>query len=589
MRSGQEADGNVGIGGRALRWLARMLLATGCVLLIAAWRPLLTVQLPELPADIARLLPPRSRMQSIAAEAAWLLTLAAGVGFFGWWGMPGSRLPRWLQPARLVLVMGIVGALLIVRRGTPSGMTLAAGAAVLSAWAFVLGSCVQRGIGRGLGFLVLTGLLASGGAAVLVFKGTSAAPAVATMPIATAPDRERWKSMLDGARGQPQRGPVRVELTREDLNLMAASWLAARESRLAADFEFRNQSELRSRVTHPIRVPALGERYLNVTVQVEPAVAEQMLSLQLWRFKVGSLALPQQLMRPASRAIASLLNDDADLRRSLESIDSISVANERVVVHCDPQQTTMAIASALNRDSSATPAVTATVRVYLTEMIKRAADLPEGDERFVGLVRTAFAIARERSQPETAALENKCALAALGIQLGDPRVRRLAGFPPDEPIPMFRYPFDRNVTLRGRNDLARHFFVSAALRSLSSHELSFAIGLLKEQLDAADGGSGFSFADLAADAAGVQLAHVATSENAAAARVQERFSEEFTVADVMPEVEGLPENLSQAEFVAEYGGLLDPRFLKMTVEIQRRLSACEILGVPAPKSAPAGK
>ena len=40
-----------------------------------------------------------------------------------------------------------------------------------------------------------------------------------------------------------------------------------------------------------------------------------------------------------------------------------------------------------------------------------------------------------------------------------------------------------------------------AVRSLATQEWSFAIGLIKEQLDAARGGSGFSFADLAADLA----------------------------------------------------------------------------------------
>lgn len=570
--------------GRLLSGLARVLLATVCVLLVAHWRPPLTVPLPELPADVARLLPPAERLHAMAAEAAWLLALALGAGIVGWWGVPGARSRWWLQPVRLALVIGIVVGLLLVRRSSPPGITLAAGAAVLTGWGFLLASCLQRGPGRGLGFLALTGLLVSGSVAIIAFKGTSAEPTVATMPTPTAADRERWRSMLDGARGQPQQEPVRVELTRDDLNLMAASWLAASDSQMATDFEFRDRAELRSRLTHPIHVPVLGDRFVNVTVQVEPAVADQQLSLELSRFKVGSLALPERLMRPASLAIASLLNDDADLRRSLQSVNSIAVANERVVVSADPQRATMAIASAFNGDHAAAPELTTRVRFYLSEMISRAAELPEGDERFLGLVRTAFEIARERSQPETAAVENQCALVALGIQLGDPRVRRLAGFPPEEKIPMFRYPFDRKVTVRERNDLARHFFVSAALRSVSSHELSFAIGLIKEQLDAADGGSGFSFADLAADAAGVQFAHIATSDKSAV-RLQERLSEPFAVADLMPEVEGLPENLSQAEFAEQYGGLMDPRFLAMTVEIQRRLSACEILGVPAPKSA----
>jgi len=287
--------------------------------------------------------------------------------------------------------------------------------------------------------------------------------------------------------------------------------------------------------------------------------------------------LPPALHPPASAALSAVLNADPDLRRAITSFDSISAAQDRLVLICDPQRASLAIASALESDVEAAPELTATVRIYFSELVNRASQLPEGDERFLGLIRAAFEIARERSTPDTAAQENQAALIALGIQVGDPRVRRLAGFAPDETYPRFQYPFERKLTLRGRNDLARHFFVSGALRALSSRELSYAVGLIKEQLDAADGGSGFSFADLAADLSGVQLAQRATTDQASAAALQSRLSEPFTVGDLMPEIDGLPENLTHDEFDAQFGALNDPRFLKMTVEIQQRTAKCSIL------------
>src|SRR5262249_40587622 len=54
-------------------------------------------------------------------------------------------------------------------------------------------------------------------------------------------------------------------------------------------------------------------------------------------------------------------------------------------------------------------------------------------------------------------------------------------------------------TMHGRHDLAQHFWVSAALTALWGAKQAEAAGVLKEWLDSAEGGSGFSFADLAAD------------------------------------------------------------------------------------------
>ena len=55
------------------------------------------------------------------------------------------------------------------------------------------------------------------------------------------------------------------------------------------------------------------------------------------------------------------------------------------------------------------------------------------------------------------------------------------------------------------------------------------------------------------------------------------MAEPFTVDDVMPDVEGLPEGLTQDMFREQYGSLTDPRFAKMATEIQRRLKECAVL------------
>jgi hypothetical protein len=101
--------------------------------------------------------------------------------------------------------------------------------------------------------------------------------------------------------------------------------------------------------------------------------------------------------------------------------------------------------------------------------------------------------------------------------------------------------------------------------------MSGAAGEFKELLDAGDGGSGFSFADLAADMAGVKFAELLLDNTGRGWRAQTALA---TIKDekmFFPSIDGLPENLSQALFEAEYGGLQDARYQSLVTEIERRL------------------
>ena len=107
----------------------------------------------------------------------------------------------------------------------------------------------------------------------------------------------------------------------------------------------------------------------------------------------------------------------------------------------------------------------------------------------------------------------------------------------------------------GRNDLARHFWVSAALAILSDEKRSMTVGIAKEMMDATEGGSGFSFDDLAADRAGTLLAIAATKNTANARNLQTLVGQGVVIADFFPGVEGLPSGLTREEFQSGFGGL----------------------------------
>ena len=127
------------------------------------------------------------------------------------------------------------------------------------------------------------------------------------------------------------------------------------------------------------------------------------------------------------------------------------------------------------------------------------------------------------------------------------------------------------VALRGRRDWTRHFWVSAALVLLSNEATSDRIGLLKEQLDSQDGGSGFSFADMLANAAGTRFAIAAIRDQSSARAMQARLARGFDLDAFFPPADGLPENIPAAEFQKRYGGVSGPRYQAIVDEINRRL------------------
>lgn len=121
-------------------------------------------------------------------------------------------------------------------------------------------------------------------------------------------------------------------------------------------------------------------------------------------------------------------------------------------------------------------------------------------------------------------------------------------------------------TIHARRDLGQHFAISAALVELIGAEAAWSVGLAKELADA-KGTSGFSFADLAADAAGVEFGKFLKANPKRLAKL----GQEFRLGDFVPSIQGLPEGLSAAKFQQEYGTAEDERFKKQLDEIRGRI------------------
>jgi uncharacterized protein YfiM (DUF2279 family) len=125
------------------------------------------------------------------------------------------------------------------------------------------------------------------------------------------------------------------------------------------------------------------------------------------------------------------------------------------------------------------------------------------------------------------------------------------------------------LSLHGRHDSAQHFVVSAALAAWAGEPAADAVGLDKEMRDARSG-SGFSFADLAADRAGTRFGELVADGSP---RLQAAVQRPLSDGDLAPSLAGLPEGLSAAEFERRFAAPESASYRQVAAEIERRLTA----------------
>ncbi len=208
--------------------------------------------------------------------------------------------------------------------------------------------------------------------------------------------------------------------------------------------------------------------------------------------------------------------------------------------------------------------------------LELAPEVASGDEGFIKLCSLVMEIATKENPKRTVRENNEAAILSLAILIGEDRVRTLA---------RFRFTLKQNeveklrnrITLRKRNDLARHFWVSAGLTILSGEKQALAIGVGKEMMDSTPGGSGFSFVDLLADQAGIRFAANAMRDEASAIAINDLIEKKLEIHDVFPSIDELPEGISAERFQAEFGGMGGNKTRELLKDMQARLESCKAL------------
>jgi hypothetical protein len=309
--------------------------------------------------------------------------------------------------------------------------------------------------------------------------------------------------------------------------------------------------------------------WLNLRLAVPPSER----GLRLAAARIGKLPVPPGLaLHALRRALDARLGEELG-SQALASVAAVRLSPPQVTVAFDFDAVGReAFFARLRERALAGAGTTAREQVYaqlwhLDRAVRRG-DLPRTGS-VLPYLEKAVRVAGRISEGEDRE-EMRAALYALALYCGDPDFGEQIGVTLKQSLQGMGNGCER-TTLAGRDDLKRHFVISAGLYGATASGAAFGVGELKELLDSNEGGSGFSFTDMVADVAGVRFAQALL----AAPREQwpAMLAKVGSEADLIPSLAGLPEGLSDAEFRARFRDVDSPGYAAMVAEIERRVDA----------------
>jgi hypothetical protein len=399
--------------------------------------------------------------------------------------------------------------------------------------------------------------------AMLVFFGVSNEPENAVGWTLTRDDIARAKKILhEGAKTKPDEIGT-IELTQPDLNL-AANYLLNRYSKSAVNIEIKN-TVLRVTVTMTLPRNGLGQ-YLNISFRLGNDDHSQLPSLT--KFKAGKLLLPAKF--------AAFVIDNIIRHTSLN--DYFILATRPIkAIKIDPQKISITYYSSMETLIQARNFLTQSsdnpnLDIYQQKLAEVIAQHdPAWRLSLADLLKPLFELALQRSTLENAIEENKIAIIAVNNYVNRKETKKFLSFPASKLTAEKRYP----TFLYKRIDLAQHFIGSAAITASVNGQVAKVVGEEKELSDA-QGGSGFSFIDLAADKAGTRFGEMATSSPENALKIQKAMSGIKDYSDFMPDPTDLPEHMDEAEFKQRYQSVDSAVYQEISKQIDARIAATPI-------------
>lgn len=403
--------------------------------------------------------------------------------------------------------------------------------------------------------------------ALLIVFGISDTPTVAIGWTLTHDDIVRAKKILyEGSKTKPDEIGT-IELTQPDINL-AANYLFNRYRKSAVKIELKDNI-IRFVVTMTLPKNYLGQ-YLNISFRFGNEGNNELPSLK--KFKAGELLLPAKFSAFVIDNIIRHTSLNEYFILATQPIRSIIIDQEKVTISYHSSLENLIQAQNVLADGGKNN----DLDIYqqkLTDVI--AQHDSTWRLSLADLLKPLFTLAYQRSNLENAIDENKMAIITINNYVNRKETKKFLSLPLATLNTDKRYP----TFLYKRIDLAQHFIGSAAITASMNDQISKTVGEEKELSDA-QGGSGFSFVDLAADKAGTRFGEMATSSPESARKLQKKISEIKDYTDFMPDPSDLPEHMDDTEFKRRFESVDSAIYQELSKKIDERITATPIYSNP---------
>jgi len=402
---------------------------------------------------------------------------------------------------------------------------------------------------------------------VLVVFGIESTPMFAQNHSLAPTDVDRINKIVEQARGNKQRSTTmrHMEITERDLNLLASYGLARQDKlQVQVDLE-KNFVDISAMYILPKTV--FGQ-YLNFHVLLHQDQGRFFVNNIL----LGQLLLPGWMVNPMLYFThARFLENSEDYRSVFNAVHEVNLENDKLDVTYEWRRELIARLRLKGSQMILSPAQRELLVVYNNRMAEITHLLKHQRVALSQLLRPLFQFAQQRSLAgNDPVAENRALLLITGMYVMRVNLSKVIG-----DNPSIVRPKGMRLHLLGRNDLMQHFVISAALTVAAGGGIANALGLFKE-LDDSKGGTGFSFADLLADKAGVRVAEIAIKSPEHAALLQDRMAAIHRDTEFMPPYDHLPEGIAELEFKRRYQHLDSKEYKVVDDEIERRIAAAPV-------------
>lgn len=397
--------------------------------------------------------------------------------------------------------------------------------------------------------------------AVLAYFAIDSSPAAKIQWSLTRQDIQRAKQILDREIGKKTSALNTLVLTEKDLNLAVNHIINKHLKSTTNVYVKENSLDFVLTINLP---DALFGYYLNFRFNL----INQNRSPKITNVTIGQI--------PISNGISSLVLDqliknpplNKYYRLANEQIKDVRFNSDTLEITYKPGPETLTKARNLLTNRADNEALS----IYQTKLLEVIA-IHDRNWRLslAELLKQLFQLAYERSSLENAIEENRNVIFIVNAYVNNRDIyyfsSQLLPPQPEQKLPVYLYK---------RIDMAKHFMGSAAITATGSGFLANMLGLDKEIRDSQEGGSGFSFVDLAADRAGMYFGDIATSSPENARKIQYAMSGIQDYTAFMPDVRDLPENIETKELVKQYQSVDSKASQKILKLIDDRIASSSV-------------